>query len=448
MSLNRMDEHQSKALRSIDRSSSDLIQAAKNVYSIPETGFNEYKTSNYVLQRLQELGLSVESGIVRTGLKAVLRGDKNGPTVAVLAELDALRVPKHPGADPQSGAAHACGHHSQIGALLGVATALSEPRIKNFLSGNVAFILTPAEEFIDIQNRLSLRAEGELEFLSGKQEMIRLGIFDDVDMAMLVHTAAGNGNSALSIGGTSTAHVSHQVRFIGKSAHAGGAPDRGINALQAAILANVAINAQRETFQESEVVRVHGIITRGGDSVNAVPDDVLYEGRVRAGSLESIQSVADKVIRCYRAGALAIGAAVEVQTIAGYHSLKQNPIMKQLFIEKAKLILGKDSITDVSDEEIHGGSTDMGDLSAIMPVIHPYANAASGYGHGDDYMIDDYNLAVITSAKVMAATIIELLSNGAQTANRVIDTFTQTFTTSQYVTVQRERFSNTLYTLK
>ena len=196
------------------------------------------------------------------------------------------------------------------------------------------------------------------------------------------------------------------------------------------------------------MVRVHGIITRGGDSVNAVPDDVLYEGRVRAGSLESIQSVADKVIRCYRAGALAIGAAVEVQTIAGYHSLKQNPIMKQLFIEKAKLILGKDSITDVSDEEIHGGSTDMGDLSAIMPVIHPYANAASGYGHGDDYMIDDYNLAVTTSAKVMAATIIELLSNGAQTANRVIDTFTQTFTTSQYVTVQRERFSNTLYTLK
>ena len=448
MSLNRMDEHQSKALRSIDRSSSDLIQAAKNVYSIPETGFNEYKTSNYVLQRLQALGLSVESGIVRTGLKAVLRGDKNGPTVGVLAELDALRVPKHPGADPQSGAAHACGHHSQIGALLGVATALSEPRIKKFLSGNVAFILTPADEFIDIQDRLSLRAEGELEFLSGKQEMIRLGIFDDVDMAMLVHTAAGNGESALSIGGTSTAHVSHQVRFIGKSAHAGGAPDRGINALQAAILANVAINAQRETFQESEVVRDHGLITRGGDSVNAVPDDVLYEGRVRAGSLESLQSVADKVIRCYRAGALAIGAAVEVQTIAGYHSLKQNPIMKQLFIEKAKLILGQDSITAVPDEEIHGGSTDMGDLSAIMPVIHPYANAASGYGHGDDYMIDDYDLAVITSAKVMAATIIEILGNGAQTANRVIDTFTQTFTTAQYVTVQRERFSNMLYTLK
>jgi metal-dependent amidase/aminoacylase/carboxypeptidase family protein len=242
--------------------------------------------------------------------------------------------------------------------------------------------------------------------------------------------------------------VSHQVRYIGKSAHAGGAPDRGINALQAAMLAKSAINAQRETFQESEVVRVHGIITRGGDSVNTVPNDVLYEGRVRARSLEAIQSVVGKVIRCYRAGALAMGAAVEVQTIAGYHPLKQNPIMKELFIEKSKLILGQDSITVVPDEQIHGGSTDMGDLSAIMPVIHPYANAASGVVHGDDYIIDDYNLAVIASAKVMTATIIELLGNGAQTANRVIDTFAQAFTAAQYITVQRERFSNTFYDLK
>ncbi len=172
------------ALRAIDGAARDLITDAKTVYSTPETGFNEHKTAAYVQQRLQSLGFVVETGIARTGMKAVLRGAKPGPTVAVIAELDAQRVPTHPGADAESGAAHACGHHAQIGSMLGVATALSAPELRNALSGNVAFIVTPAEEFIDIQERLALRASGEIEFLSGKQEMIRLGTFDDVDMAM------------------------------------------------------------------------------------------------------------------------------------------------------------------------------------------------------------------------------------------------------------------------
>jgi amidohydrolase len=432
------------ALRAIDSATRDLITDAKTVYSIPELGFNERKTAAYVQQRLQSLGFVVETGIAITGMKAVLQGAKPGPTIAVIAELDGLMVPTHPGADTETGAAHACGHHAQIGSMLGVATALSAPELRNALAGNVVFILTPAEEFIDIQNRLALKASGDLEFLSGKQEMIRLGTFDDVDMAMMVHTSAGNGSVLLSVGGTSNAHVSHQVKYIGRSAHAA-ATDYGINALQASMLANTAINTQRETFKESDVVRVHGIISNGGASVNAVPAEVIYEGRVRAKSLEALEPIAEKIIRCYRAGALAMGASVEIQSIAGYHGLIQDPTMQKLFIENAELILGRDSISVVGSTQTHGGSTDMGDLSTIMPVIHPYANSASGVGHGHDYLIDDYDRAVVAPAKVMAATVLDLLANDAQGAREALAKSRPIMTAEQYVSVQRGRFKTDLF---
>jgi len=263
-------------------------------------------------------------------------------------------------------------------------------------------------------------------------------------MAMMVHTSAGNGSVLLSVGGTSNAHVSHQVKYIGRSAHAA-ATNYGINALQASMLANTAINTQRETFKESDVVRVHGIISNGGASVNAVPAEVIYEGRVRAKSLEALEPIAEKIIRCYRAGALAMGASVEIQSIAGYHGLIQDPTMQKLFIENAELILGRDSISVVGSTQTHGGSTDMGDLSTIMPVIHPYANSASGVGHGHDYLIDDYDRAVVAPAKVMAATVLDLLANDAQGAREALAKSRPIMTAEQYVSVQRGRFKTDLF---
>jgi len=445
MPLSDLDSTRSLALRTIDGATRDIIAAAKTVYSIPETGFNEFKTSAYMQECLGSLGFNIETGIARTGMKAVLKGGKPGPTIAVIAELDSLRVPSHPGADPDTGAAHACGHHTQIGSLLGVATALSAPEIRESLAGNIAFIITPAEEFIEIQDRLALKASGELEFLSGKQEMIRLGTFDDVDMAMMVHTAAGKTDAVFSVGGTSNAHVSHQVRYTGVSAHAGGSPHKGVNALQAAMLANSAINSLRETFRESDVVRVHGIISNGGTSVNAVPSDVLYEGRVRAKSIEAIEPIAERVIRCYRAGALAMGARVEVQSVAGYHALIQNSLMQKTFADMAELVLGRDSVNIVDDSQTQGGSTDMGDLSTIVPVIHPYTNAAAGTGHGDDYLIEDYDRAVVAPAKVMSATVLTLLNDGAKVAKEVIAKHKPAMTPEQYVTTQRNRFKTEVY---
>jgi amidohydrolase len=329
--------------------------------------------------------------------------------------------------------------------MLGVAEALTRPELRDMLCGSIAFIATPAEEFIDVTERLEMRKAGLLHFLSGKQEMVRLGAFDGVDMAMMMHTTAGDGTPRMTVGGTSNAHMVHQVRFIGRSAHAGGAPEKGVNALQAAMLALHAINTQRETLREDDVARIHGIITKGGSAVNAVPDEVVYEGRVRAMTQEALEDVSRKVLRCYRAGALGLGANVEIVTVPGYLSMVNNQDMQDIFVRNAEGVIGSNGVKVTEAEDSRGGSTDMGDLSNIMPAVHPYTSAATGTGHGPDYVIADYDLAVVAPAKAMAGTVIDLLANNASGAKRVLENYRPVMTKAQYLAMQEARFTTELY---
>jgi amidohydrolase len=438
-------EARTQAFAAIDRVTRDIVSTAKWIYAEPEIGFRERKTAARIARSLRVLGLTVEDGIAHTGLKAVYDFGRPGPRVAVICELDSLRVPSHPGANPVSGAAHACGHHTQAGMLLGVAAALTQPELRGVLSGSVAFIATPAEEFIDVSERLEMRRAGLLQFLSGKQEMMQLGTFDDIDMAMMMHTASGDGSRRITVGGTSNAHIVHHARFIGRSSHAGGAPDKGINALQAAMLALNAINTQRETLQERHVARIHGIITSGGSAVSVVPDEVIYEGRVRAIDPDALADVNKKVMRCYRAGALSVGADVEITTIPGYLSLINNPDMQSAFVRNAESVVGRDHVRQMDDAGSRGGSTDMGDLSTVIPAIHPYTSAATGTGHGPDYVIADYDLAVVVPAKIMSGTVIDLLSNNAAEGRRVLANYTPVMSRSKYLATQAERFHVEMY---
>jgi hypothetical protein len=172
--------------------------------------------------------------------------------------------------------------------MLGAAVGLQVAGVLEHLAGRVALIAVPAEEFIDVEYRWQLHQEGKLGLMAGKQEFIRLGAFDDVDMAMMVHTTSRPDDGQFAVGGTSNGHVVKYIRFIGRAAHAGGAPHEGINALQAAMVALNALNAQRETLRNEDNVRLHGILTKGGAAVNSIPADVRYEGRVRGRSIEAI----------------------------------------------------------------------------------------------------------------------------------------------------------------
>ena len=440
-----IEQLKASAQAAIDQRRDWLIDIAKAILDSPEPGFHEVKTSRLVGEKLKELGVSHHTGIALTGVKGYLGGRQEGPTVAVIGEMDALRVPGHPHADPDTGAAHACGHHCQIAMMLGAAVGLMVPEVRQALAGKVALMAVPAEEFIDVEHRWNLHREGQLGLMSGKQELIRLGAFDDVDMAVMVHTSSSAEDAKFAVGGTSNGHVVKYVRFIGKAAHAGGGPHQGINALQAAMLALNALNAQRETLRDEDSVRLHGILTRGGDSVNSVPADVRYEGRVRGRTAEAVADANMKMDRCLRAGALAMGAKVNIVTIPGYLPMVNNAIMMDLFRESAARLVGRSNVVTHSPGRNRGGSTDMGDVSHILPVIHPYTGGAIGNGHGIDYLIKDYDQAVVNPAKAMAMMVIDLLAEDAQRAREVLAKSPPGMTKEQYLAFQDRRLSEELY---
>ena len=439
-----IDTLKAAALAAIDARRQWLIDVADTILRNPEPGFREFETSRLVSRRMSELGVQHDRGIAVTGIKGRLPAGRRGPTVAIIGEMDCLRVPGHPYADPETAAAHACGHHCQPASMLGAAVGLMAPEVAAALDGGVALMALPAEEFIDVEQRLALRAEGRIDMLSGKQEFIRLGAFDDVDMAMMVHTSAASADGSFSVGGTSNGHMVKHVEFIGRAAHAGSLPHRGVNALQAAMVALNALNTQRETLRYEDVVRLHGIVTAGGEAANSVPSTVRYEGRVRARTADALQDAGDKMDRCLRAGALAIGAKVRIVTVPGYLPISHDRTMTALFQANAERLAGAGRVVRHPWDRVRGGSTDMGDLSQIMPVIHPYSGGARGMGHAVDYVVDDYDRAVIQPAKVMAMTAIDLLANGGG-ASQVLARSKPPMTKEQYLRHQSARFDDELY---
>ena len=426
----------------IDAKADDLISIAKTILSNPEPGFREVKTAKLVAEQFGSLGLQPRSGLAITGVRADASGSTPGPTMAVLGELDSLIVGEHPHADPNTNAAHACGHHCQIAMMLGAASALTSSDILESLAGRIAFMAVPAEEYIEIEYRDGLRKDGKIEFLGGKPEMVRLGEFDDVHLAMMLHTTSNPAEQQICISNTNNGSVAKRIQFIGRASHAGGAPHLGVNALNAAMMAMTAINFNRETFRDEDSIRVHPIITKGGEAVSAVPADVRMETFVRGRNLEALMDANTKVDRALRAGAMAVGADVKIQTIPGYMPLQQHKGMPEIFRANAVNLVGEDNVSYVNHR---GGSTDMGDISRLMPVIHPYIGGAVGLGHGTTYVIEDYSLAVIKGAKALAYTVIDLLGDNAAHGNSIVGGQRPDMSISEYLKFMRNLASEETY---
>ena len=179
------EELKRSAAEIIDSKADELVALAKTILAHPEPGFREVKTAKLVAEQFGALGLQPRSGLAVTGVRADASGTAPGPTLAILGELDSLIVADHPHADLETNAAHACGHHCQIGIMLGAAAALTNPNVLNSLSGRLAFMAVPAEEYIEIEYRDGLRRDGKIEFLGGKPELVRLGEFDDIHLGDL-----------------------------------------------------------------------------------------------------------------------------------------------------------------------------------------------------------------------------------------------------------------------
>lgn len=428
-------ELKGRACARIDAHRDAIVELVQQIYREPEIGFREQQTSALVQQTFDRLGVPYRKGLALTGVKGELRGGAGpGPSVAIMGELDALIVPDHVDAHPVRQTAHACGHNGQIGSMIGATIGLQAEGVLDALAGRVVPMAVPAEECIDIEGRLELKRDGQIEFILGKPELIRLGEFDDVDMAMIVHTSSVKDDGRFAVSRSNNGAIIKHVRYTGRASHAGGAPQRGINALAAAALALAGIDAQRPTFRDEDTVRVHPIITAGGRSASIVPADVRIETFVRAKTLEAIEDANMKVDRALRAGALALGAKVQITTIPGYMPLTHDENLVGLISANAAQLVGKDQVGRTGHRT---GSTDVGDMSLIMPVVHPHADGAVGTGHGADYQIVDFDNAVINAAKAMAMTAIDLLANDAAEARRVKGAFQPRFTRDEYLAFVR-----------
>ncbi|MDU4961030.1 MAG: amidohydrolase [Sporomusaceae bacterium] len=431
-------ELKNRVCRAIDEHAAGIIRLAEAVAAQPELGFKEHKTAAKVAAFLQELGYSCREGLALTGVRAELAAAGTGPNIAVLGELDAVICPDSEQADPLTGAAHTCGHHLQLAAMAGAALGLKLADAAAELSGRVTFMAVPAEEFVEIAYRQKLREEGRIHFLGGKQELIYRGEFDDIDMAMMVHSQKNAPQPLVAIGESSNGFIGKTIRYIGREAHAAEAPQEGVNALNAAMLGLMGIHALRETFYEQDIVRVHPIITKGGDLVNTVPADVRLETYVRAKTMAAIDATHRKVDQALAAGGLAVGAETVIHTIPGYLPLDCREELNSLFSANAARFLPPERLVRIGH---FSASTDMGDVSQLMPAIHPYVGGVDGALHTRQFKVINYQAAAILPAKLLAMTVIDLLAEQAQQARRVLAGFTPKLTKQQYIALLQGYFS-------
>ena len=331
--MSRHRELRDKVLNKIDSITSELIRIAQYIHDNPELGYQEYKAAEILTSTLSKYGFKVEKGTARieTAFRAEIQGKKHTPRIALLAEYDAL---------PELG--HACGHNlictMSLGAAIGMSSVIDE------IDGSILVIGTPAEE------------------TSGaKVPMVERGVFNDIDVAMMIHPA-----DKTILYSSALAMDAIEFTFIGKAAHAAASPEEGINALKAAISTFTMIDMLREHLRDD--VRIHGIITEGGVAPNIVPERAVARFYVRSLDRDYLNTVVEKVKNCAKGAALGIGAKVEIRNFeTSFDNLITNKRLTEIF-RRNLIELG---ITDIEEGCKKLGSTDMGNVSQVVPSIHP-----------------------------------------------------------------------------
>ena len=309
--------------------------------------------------------------------------------------------------------------------IFGAALALTVPEIADKLDGQVVFFATPAEEYGEIGFKNELRAQGKIKYGGGKCELLRIGAFDDIDLCITHHIAPGN--DIIVGSGTGNGFVSKVIRCIGKAAHAAGTPEQGVNALSAASLGLQALGLNRETFRDEDCVRVHPIITKGGNLVNVVPDEVVVETLVRAKTIEAFTDAAKKTDRSFQAGAVAMGAKVEITTLPGYLPTLAEEALPEL---KRAAELSAPDVKVIEASGHTGGSTDVGDVQHLMPVYTFNTGGVKGGLHQVEFEVTDEEEAYIVTAKMFALGAYGLLKEKAARSRELVKNYKPVFENS------------------
>jgi amidohydrolase len=380
--MSNVDKLKSRVVAEIDARRDELIRTSDTIHANPELAFQEFEAVALLTSILERGGFAVERGVA--GLETAFvashtsqKGDQ--PVVALLAEYDAL-----------AGLGHACGHNIIGTASVGAALALRSV-LDDGVAGTLQVVGTPAEE-------------GG----AGKVIMAEAGVFDGVDVAMMVHPSTRTMTRRDSL-----ACYELKMEFFGQAAHAAASPDKGINALDACVLTynNISVLRQQLTYD----VRIHGIITHGGSASNIIPDYTAAEFLVRAAEKDHALAVLDKVRDCARAGALATGAEVKLTRGETYYAnMVPSTILADLF-DANLTALGRE--VQLPDPNERMGSTDMGNVSHVIPALHPYVAIAPEEvaGHSPEFRAaaasPEGHAGLLDAAKALAMTAVDLFSN-------------------------------------
>jgi amidohydrolase len=365
-------------IKEVEAQCDQLRQLSLKIHSTPELGFKETKASGWLTQYLGKNGFSIERGI--SGLPTAFKGSygEGKPVIAILAEYDAL---------PKLG--HACGHNLIAGSAVGAGVA-SKAAIDRF-GGSVLVIGTPAEELF-----------------GGKAIMAEQGVFNSVDMAMMVHPGVYDAATTQAL-----ACIGLDVEFLGKAAHASAQPEKGINALEAMLLSFAAINSLRQHIKDK--ARIHGIITDGGEAANIVPAHSAGTFIVRAEDDGYLDELRERVLDCFVGAAAATGARLEYRWgKVRYAPLRNNLALARLFRQNMQSLGRKVLLANPSRAF---GSTDMGNVSQIVPAIHPdFAIAPKEViAHSPEFAQAAASEAgikgMLDSAKALAMTVVDLVAN-------------------------------------
>ena len=385
----------------------DLIAAAeKTIWENPELGFEEWKTHAYLKAEFEKLGYQVvEAGNV-PGFYADIDTGKPGPKVLLTAEMDALLQPTHK--HSVNGNAHACGHHAQCAALLGVAYALQQPGALDGLCGSVRLMAVPSEELSssNMPRRNQMVREGIIRFTQGKVEFMHRGFMDDVDIAMMVHTTTGKDHDFRCDGGCNGI-MYKSIVFTPNSPKS--------NALQAVTLAMNGINTLWATFADNPYASMWPRV------------DLSLKGRsemtisVSCKELDLQKKISQSIDRVLLGAAAATDTTLELQDNPGCGPLLHPKMLLDLVADVCADLVGSDRVKFRSDW-IRGGA-DMGDVSQVLPAIHLNACGGSCGVHSDNFYIADLDRACLNSAKAQLLTVQRLLENDAQKGKEIIADF-------------------------
>ncbi|MFA5375202.1 MAG: M20 family metallopeptidase [Dehalococcoidia bacterium] len=371
-----IDKLKSGAIKKVESQRTKLVALSHRIHDNPEPGFKEVKASKWLSAYLETNGFTVERGICRlpTAFRATYGSGK--PAIALMAEYDAL---------PEIG--HACGHNIICTAAISAAVA-AKSAVDQY-GGRIVVLGTPAEEMF-----------------GGKAIMAERGAFKDIDIAMLVHPSSHDLSSARAL-----ACITLEVEFSGKAAHAAARPEEGINALEALILSFNGINSLRQHINER--ARIHGIITKGGDAPNVVPDHTSGTFLVRAVDDAYLKELKVRVLSCFQAAALATGAHLKYTWKEYYAPLRANTMLAEVMAANMRAIGRKPQ--PIPDRA--SGSSDVGNVSMLVPTIHPEVAIAKPKTslHSVEFrtaaVSTEGDRGLIDGAKALALTVVDLLAN-------------------------------------